>query len=150
MAVKGLSQLLSRFSAIQPNAKLMRNLALQAVREQKLQTERFRKTGNLGRSIMVGVVTDKYAETKATANYAAAVELGTRPHIIRPRNKKALAFAPAGRRLSGSPRTGSSVVFAKKVNHPGTKAQPYMVPGATKAVRELGADFVVKAWNDAA
>ena len=150
MAVKGLSQLLSRFSAIQPNPKLMRNLALQAVREQKQMAPV--KTGNLRRSILVGVVTDKYAETKATANYAAAVELGTRPHVIRPRNKKALRFAPGGSgvRLSGSPRTGSSVVFAKKVNHPGTKAQPYMVPGATKAVRELGADFVVRAWNDAA
>lgn len=148
MAVKGLSQLLSRFQAIQPSPKLMRNLALQAVREQKLMAPV--KTGNLRRSIMVGAVTDTYAETRATANYAAAVELGTKPHVIRPRNKKALRFATGNARLSGSPRSGGPVIFAKKVNHPGTKAKPYMVPGATKAVRELGADFVVKAWNDAA
>lgn len=149
MAIKGLSQLLSRFEAISPNPKLMRNLALTAVREQKIMAPY--KTGNLRRSIMVGAVTDKYAETRATANYAAAVELGTRPHVIRPRNRKALRFAAGGSgRLSGSPRSGGPVIFAKKVNHPVTKAKPYMVPGATKAVRELGADFVVRAWNDAA
>lgn len=135
--IKGLSQLLSRFEAIQPNPKLMRNLALQAVREQKLLAPV--RTGNLRRSILVGAVTDRYAETKATANYAAAVELGTRAHDIRPRFKKALRF-----------KVGGGTVFAKRVRHPGTKAKPYMVPGAVKAVRELGAEFVVKAWNDAA
>jgi hypothetical protein len=149
MAVKGLAQLLSRFEAISPSPKLMRNLALQAVREQKLLAPV--KTGNLRRSIMVGTVTDRYAETKATANYAAAVELGTKAHDIRPRTKKALRFAPSGSgRLSGSPRGGGPVIFAKRVRHPGTKAQPYMVPGAVKAVRELGADFIVQQWNDAA
>ena len=149
MAVKGLSQLLSRFEAIKPNPKLMRNLALQAVKEQKLHAPV--KTGNLRRSILVGTVTDRYAETKATANYAAFVELGTRAHTIRPRNRKALRFAVGGNaRLSGSPRSGAPVIFAKRVRHPGTKAKPFMVPGATKAVRDLGADFVVRAWNDAA
>lgn len=149
MAVKGLSHLLARFAAIKPNQKLMRNLALTAVREQKVLVPR--KTGNLGRSIMVGRVTDSYAETIATANYAAYVELGTRPHVIRPRNKKVLRFAPRGQgRLSGSPRSGGSVVFARRVNHPGTKAKPYMVPGAKKAVSELGAADIVKAWNEAA
>ena len=149
MAVKGLSQLLSRFAAIQPSPKLMRDLALTAVREQKKIVPR--KTGNLGRSIVVGRVTDTYAETVATANYAAYVELGTRPHVIRPRNKKVLRFAPRGSgRLSGSPRSGGSVVFARRVNHPGTKPKPYMVPGATKAVQDLGADFIVRQWNSAA
>jgi hypothetical protein len=149
MAVKGLSQLLSRFAAIKPSPKLMRDLALHAVREQKLLAPR--KTGNLGRSIGVGRVTDNYAETIAKANYAAFVELGTRPHVIRPKSKKVLRFAPRGAgRLSGSPRKGGAVVFARRVHHPGTKAKPFMVPGAKRAVDALGAEFIVRQWNSAA
>lgn len=156
MAVKGLSQLLARFNAIQPSPKLMRDLALSAVREQKLLAPR--KTGNLGRSIGIGQVTDSYAETIARANYAAFVELGTglygpkrKKYEIKPRNKKALRFAPKGQgRLTGSPRSGGPVIFAKRVNHPGTKAQPFMVPGAQKAVKDLGVEFIVDRWNAAA
>lgn len=47
-------------------------------------------------------------------SYAVAVHEGTRPHIIVPKNKKALA----------NKRTGQ--MFGKRVNHPGTKAQPFL------------------------
>ncbi|PWI06533.1 hypothetical protein DIZ27_32860 [Streptomyces sp. NWU339] len=40
---------------------------------------------------------------------------GTRPHIIRPRRAKALRF-----------ETGGRVVFAKRVRHPGTRANPFL------------------------
>ncbi|MFH8577113.1 hypothetical protein [Streptomyces zaomyceticus] len=40
---------------------------------------------------------------------------GTRPHVIRPRNAKALRFDMGGR-----------IVFAKKVNHPGTRANNFL------------------------
>ncbi|MGC4947698.1 hypothetical protein ACLQ2N_16070 [Streptomyces sp. DT224] len=40
---------------------------------------------------------------------------GTRPHIIRPRRKKALRFEVGGR-----------VVFARVVHHPGTKPNDFM------------------------
>lgn len=43
-------------------------------------------------------------------SYALPVELGTKPHVIVPKNGKALAFM-----MRGVP------VFAKKVNHPGSK-----------------------------
>lgn len=149
VTVKGLPQLRSRFEAIKPNPNLMRNLALSAIREQKLLVPR--KTGNLGRSIGLGQVTSRTAETIATANYAVFVELGTRAHDIVPRVKKALRFAVGGNaRLTGTPRTGGQVVFAKRVRHPGTKAQPFMVPGARKAIDEFGAEDIVRAWNDAA
>ena len=149
VTVKGLTQLRSRFEAIKPNPNLMRNLALSAIREQKALVPR--KTGNLGRSIGIGAVTDRLAETVATANYAVFVELGTKPHVIVPRVKKVLRFATGGNAtLSGRPRSGGQVVFARRVNHPGTRAQPFMVPGAKKAVQEFGADDIVRAWNDAA
>jgi hypothetical protein len=149
VTVKGLTQLRSRFEALKPSPTLMRNLALSAVREQKKLVPR--RTGNLGRSIGIGAVTTRTAETVATANYAVFVELGTKAHTIVPRTKKVLRFAVGGNAtLSGRPRTGGQVVFARRVRHPGTRAQPFMVPGAQKAVSEFGAEDLVRQWNDAA
>ena len=98
------------------------------------------RTGNLRRTIHLASASATSAVTVASANYAAAVELGTRPHVIRPRRRKALRFKGA-----------TGIVFAKRVNHPGTRPQPFMVPGAVKAVEETaGARAIVKAWNGAA
>lgn len=147
--IKGMPQLRARLAALKPNPQMMRDLALQAVAEQKRLVPR--KTGNLGRSINVGRVTPKSAETIARAAYAAHVEFGTRAHTIVPRRAKALRFAPAGSgRLSGTPRSGGSVVFARRVRHPGTRPQPFMLPGAVAALRSLGIEAIVKRWNDAA
>jgi hypothetical protein len=149
--IRGIPQLRARIEAITPNAGLLRKVALLAVREQKLLAPR--KTGNLARTIHLGAVTPTRAETIASADYAAFVELGTRPHEIRPRNRKALRWAADGAsaRLSGTPRSGGRVRFAKRVMHPGTRAQPFMIPGAKKAVEGAGLkSAVVKAWDDAA
>ena len=149
--IKGIPQLRARIEAITPDEKLLRTIALSAVREQKLLAPR--KTGNLARTIHIGAVTPTRAETIASADYAAYVERGTRPHEIRPRNRKALRWAASSgdSRLTGSPRTGGRVRFAKRVQHPGTRAQPFMVPGAQKAVQGAGLKAtVVEAWNDAA
>lgn len=62
-------------------------------------------------------------EVFTNVEYAPYVENGTRPHIIRPRTKKALRF-----------RVGGQTVFATIVHHPGTKAQPFL----SRAVREVG------------
>ncbi len=149
--IKGIPQLRARIEAITPNAKLLRTIALSAVREQKLLVPR--RTGNLGRSIHLGAVSATRAETIASANYAIYVERGTQPHEIRPKRAKALRWAASSgdARLTGTPRTGGKVRFAKRVQHPGTKAQPFMVPGAQKAVESAGLkSAVVKSWNDAA
>lgn len=62
------------------------------------------------------------------APHAVFVNLGTRPHEIRPRNKKALRWA------------GSGVFhFAKVVKHPGYRGDAYMIEAATLAVREFRA-----------
>lgn len=58
-----------------------------------------------------------FYELATTKEYAEAVEFGTAPHIIRPVNGKALKFKADGK-----------TIFAKKVNHPGTRAQPYFRP----------------------
>lgn len=49
---------------------------------------------------------------------------GTRPHVIRPRAKQVLRFQVGGR-----------TVFAKVVNHPGTKPNPFL----DRALREVAA-----------
>lgn len=54
-------------------------------------------------------------------DYAAFVNDGTAPHIIRPRNKQVLRFVVGGR-----------VVFAKVVHHPGTRPNPFL----DRALRE--------------
>ena len=149
--IQGIPQLRARITAITPNAKLLRTIALSAVREQKILAPR--KTGNLARTIHLGAVTPSRAETIASADYAVHVEQGTRPHVIRPRNRKALRWAAdaGSARLSGAPRKGGRVRFAKRVQHPGTKAQPFMIPGAQKAVEGAGLKAtVIKAWNSAA
>jgi hypothetical protein len=148
--IKGLPQLLSRFNAIKPNQQMMRTLALSAVREQKIEVPR--RTGNLGRSIRIGRVTPKEAQTIAAASYALYVHEGTKAHDIRPKNRKALAFPAAGSStLAGRVRKGGKVRFAKRVRHPGTKANPFMLRGAQKAVQAAGfASYIIERWNRAA
>lgn len=56
--------------------------------------------------------------------YAAMVHDGTRPHRIRPKTKQALRFV-----------VGGQVVFARVVNHPGTRGKPFL----DRALREVAA-----------
>jgi len=52
------------------------------------------------------------------ASYAKFVHFGTKAHTIKPKNKKALA------KQIGK---NSYIMYGKKVNHPGTKANPYLL-----------------------
>ncbi len=56
--------------------------------------------------------------------YAVYVEFGTPPHIIRPKNAKALHWTQSG----VGPRGGKvkTDVFAKVVHHPGTRPNPFI------------------------
>lgn len=91
-------------------------------------------TGNMRRSIGQEPIrvfaTRVESGVEVTANYAAAVENGSGPRVIRPRRKKALKFEIGGR-----------TVFAKSVNHPGTRARPFLRPAAEQAAREHGGTF---------
>lgn len=132
---------------------ILARVGMLAVREAKALVPR--KTGNLDRSIRLGPHDDKRALILAggirEVGYAAAVEFGTKAHVILPRRAKVLAWG-GNRRLSGTLRSGSKPeFFAMRVNHPGSRAKPYLVPGARAALRKAGIrDGIVKAWNDAA
>lgn len=152
--------------------EILREVAIRGVAEAKALVPR--RTGNLGRTIRLGQVTATVAEIRAggtqEVGYAAAVEYGSRPHVIRPKNKKALffpsqkatserfgsgaklQFTKAGRLTAGSiSRFGNAAfVHAKEVNHPGTRAQPFLFPGMEKALRIVGLDGLVERWNKAA
>lgn len=139
ISFKGLKELQKRVHALDDLGPFMRDLALSAVSEQKKLSPV--KTGNLRRSIHLGRVSARSAETIASANYAAFVEFGTKAHEIRPRNRKALRW-----------KSGNKYRFARRVQHPGTKARPFMIPGAERAIagsRGL-ADRVIRQWNNAA
>lgn len=150
--IEGTDELLDRLAALGDTRKLLGQLALLAVARAKDLVPR--KTGNLGRTIRLGQVTDNDAQILAGGiggvGYAQAVEYGTRPHEIVPRYKSALAWG-GSRRLSGNLKSGSgATVFAKRVRHPGTQAKPYLRPAVEEVVAEHGAEFLIKAWNDAA
>lgn len=60
------------------------------------------------------------------APHAIFVHWGTKPHIIKPKNKKALRWV-----------SGNGFVFARIVRHPGYKGDPWLIRAADNAVREF-------------
>jgi Bacteriophage HK97-gp10, putative tail-component len=83
-------------------------------------------TGRLRSSIRfrIAASNNPSAVVFTEVQYAPMVHDGTRPHVIRPRNAQALRF-----------RVGGRTVFAKVVQHPGTRARPFL----TRALREVSA-----------
>lgn len=80
------------------------------------------RTGNTRRAIHGGADKLNNGATIYLAHGSIVglyMEEGTAPHVIRPKNKKALRFT-----------VGGSTIFAKKVNHPGIKARPIVEPTA--------------------
>ena len=73
-----------------------------------------RGIGNFRRGMTVTVHT-------SNIKYAVMVEKGTKAHIIKPKDKKALYWKGATHPV-------------KKVNHPGSKAKPYLIPAFEKEI----------------
>jgi len=84
------------------------------------------RTGRLRQSIQVRLSGQEITVGPDTP-YAGYVEFGTKPHVIEAKNGKSLAFTMGGR-----------TVLVKKVNHPGTRAQPYVRPAFEAWVDTLG------------
>ena len=72
-------------------------------------------TGHLRRSIATKMGDLEATIHTSNVKYAVIVEKGSKPHVIRPKNKKALYWKGAKRPV-------------KLVNHPGSKAKPYLEP----------------------
>ena len=72
-------------------------------------------TGHLRRSIATKMGDLEATIHTSNVKYAVIVEKGSKAHVIRPKNKKALYWKGATHP-------------AKQVNHPGSKAKPYLEP----------------------
>lgn len=154
---QGLNARIDAVVAPQTRHHIGRRWQIATIRGAKIRVPR--RTSNLGRTIQPGLLTDEEATVVVTASYAAAVELGSKPHLIRPipgrigRNGRPAALAWGGaRRLSGSLRAGASPEhFARWVNHPGTRPRPFLRPAAEEALHDEGlVDEIIISWNGAA
>lgn len=75
-----------------------------------------------------------------TVGYARYVHDGTQPHVIRPRNGRALRIP-----------TGTGFVFRGAVNHPGTDPRPFLteaIEAVTPQVPTIGEAFITRALRD--
>ena len=103
--------------------KLLKNtgMKIEASAKNNLTNNKSVDTGHLRRGI--GNFRRGMTVTVHTSNikYAIMVEKGTRSHIIKAKNKKALYWKGATHPV-------------KKVNHPGSKAKPYLIPAFEKEV----------------
>ena len=97
--------------------KVLKNsaMAIEANAKGNLSSNGSVQTGHLRRSI--ANFRRGMTATVHTSNvkYAHMVEYGTKAHIIRAKNKKALYWKGAKYPV-------------KQVNHPGSKAKPYLIP----------------------
>lgn len=84
-----------------------------------------RVTGNLAGSINTKRVGPSLWEVIADVPYALMVNQGTPPHVIIPKSGKVLKF----------PSKSGTIVYTQKVNHPGTKPNPFMVKAMESVVR---------------
>lgn len=109
------------------------------------------KTGFLRRAWSVRLL-DAAILLLNPANYARLVEKGTKPHLIFPKNKQALAWRKGGKGPISAYRVGpagarSNFIFAAKVKHPGTKPQP-MVKPALKNSSQVVREWMSQALTD--
>lgn len=74
-----------------------------------------KQTGRLAESLRSEVQGKVLRVGSLDVNYATYVEMGTAPHVILPRNKKALYWPGADHPVA-------------RVNHPGTQPSPYLRP----------------------
>lgn len=113
-------------AALTETARLVRDGAREdtGAMKRSIRTPTQRRSGN----VYTGVIEIPVSGIPSQRRKALWQEKGTRPHVIRPRTRKVLRF-----------RTGGEVVFAQKVNHPGTEAKPFFYPvlnGWSQRVRD--------------
>jgi hypothetical protein len=108
-----------------------------------LAEETPKRTGKLSRSTYTTVTGDpdnqeldilQPARSEEGDFYGLYVREGTKPHVIRPKKKQSLRFM-----------VGDRIVFASRVNHPGTVANPYHIrvlnqlfPQVNEIVQKIG------------
>ena len=103
--------------------KLLSNtgMKIEASAKDNITKNKSVKTGHLRRGIANFRRSMTVTVHTSNIKYAIMVEKGTRSHIIKPKNAKALYWKGAAHPV-------------KKVNHPGSKAKPYLIPAFEKEI----------------
>lgn len=91
--------------------------------------------GNLRQSIRSSMLGVASGMVEVGAEYGVYVEAGTRPHIIVPKVKRALA----------NRRTNQ--MFGRVVHHPGTKPNPFFGRGVDASQGDIDQAFIKAAQN---
>lgn len=108
-----------------------------AVQKTAFQVERSAKqnapvdTGTLRASLRTTPTGPAEYAVGTNVEYAPDVEFGTQPHVITPDGAEALRFEGAG----------GDIVFAQRVEHPGTPAQPFLRPALNEHESDLEANI---------
>ena len=101
--------------------KVIKNSAFNIQREaiSNLTNNKSVDTGHLRRGISTDIKGFEATVHTSNIKYAVMVEKGTRAHIIKAKNKKALYWKGASHPV-------------KAVRHPGSKAKPFLIPAFEK------------------
>lgn len=139
--------------AVKKQMRIALKLSMCKVQERARDKHRFKThSGNLKRSISTKVVSEwpvegeVYLDPSTTMitegkwkgfSYGFFVHQGTKPHEIKPNKKQRL-------RWSKATTAGRKFVFAKRVKHPGTTQDPFILNALKKSRREINAVFTVR------
>lgn len=108
-----------RGAADEAQPKRLRTRIL-VVLEHEIKVETPVRSGALRRSITQHADSDSRGRVGTNLHYGVLVHDGTKPHVMVPTAKRALAW-PGGQHP------------VKRVQHPGTKANPFLTRGAQRA-----------------
>ena len=143
LSPEGMEQVRATFSRLVPEVQkqVLNGLAQVAFDTAQKQADTHTQTGALVRSLRLrpeGESAWIVDHDLQHAPHAVFVHWGTRAHVIRPRDRKALRWASG---QGGATR----FIFAKWVNHPGYVGDPYLVQAADEAVKQF--DAIVRRVN---
>jgi hypothetical protein len=131
LEITGLDALLDAFARAPDSTARSLRVAVKEgavmIQREARRTHRFQtRSGRLERSVEVVSLGESGASASATvflnesvARYAEPIHEGSRPHVIRPRNRTVLRFP-----------SGAGFSFAPSVNHPGTKPDQFLYTSA--------------------
>lgn len=126
----GTESVFAKFKALDDalKSKVVTRLAEAVYDDVEQAVDKHTKTGTLFQSLRLKKVSDGYEiyHDLQRAPHALFVHWGTKPHVIKPKDKKSLRWP-----------SGNGFVFAKFVKHPGYKGDPYMDRAATNAPRHF-------------
>ena len=128
---EGIAAIREAFARLAPAAKTqaLAGLAQTAYDSARAQADTHTATGAIVRSLTVkpeGEDAWIVGHDAQHAPHAFFVHWGTKPHIIRPREKKMLRWA-----------NGGGFIFARIVHHPGYKGDAWLEQGADAAVADF-------------